>query len=96
MAKGKRGGRHGARVGGQQPQQGRRRKKDRARAAAPPPQQLPTAAPGSQGLPSSIMGGSTSVDLSQSGARAIRRPEPRRRNRGGQTTGGSWSPGSNA
>lgn len=84
MAKGNRGGRHGARVGGQQGQQGRRRKKERARAAAPPAaQELPTAAPGSQGLPSSIMGGGTSVDVSQAGTRPVRRPEQRRRNRGG-------------
>ncbi len=76
MAKGRRGGRQAS-----QPHQGARRKKDRQRAPAPE-QELPTAAPGAAGLPSSIMGGGVSVNIPQGGG-AVRRPELRRRNRGG-------------
>ena len=83
MAKGNRGGRQGGRRGGQPHQKGGRRKKDRVQTAAPVEQELPTAAPGSHGLPSSIMGGGISVDVSRGAGGAIRRPELRRRNRGG-------------
>lgn len=76
MAKGRRGGRQAS-----QPHQGGRRKKDRRRATAAE-QELPTAAPGAAGLPSSIMGGGVSVNVPQGGG-AVRRPELRRRNRGG-------------
>ena len=76
MAKGRRGGRQP-----NQQQQGRRGKKDHVGApSAEAP--LPTAAPGSAGLPSSIMGGGVSVNVPQGGG-GVRRPELRRRNRGG-------------
>jgi hypothetical protein len=46
-------------------------------------QELPTAAPGSAGLPDSIMGGGVSVNVPRGGG-AVRRPDQRRpRNRGG-------------
>ncbi len=91
MAKGKRGGRAGGRGGGRKggagpPQLGARPRRNRGGGSAPagaPEGELPTAAPGAHGLPSSIMGGHASVNLPPLGARAIQRPGQRRRNRGG-------------
>jgi hypothetical protein len=96
MAKGKRGGRGGGRAGGRAggrkgaagpPQLGGRPRRNRGGGSAPagaaPEGELPTAAPGAHGLPSSIMGGHASVNLPPLGARAIQRPGQRRRNRGG-------------
>ena len=64
----------------------RRPRRNRGGGSAPagaPEGELPTAAPGAHGLPSSIMGGHASVNLPPLGARAIQRPGQRRRNRGG-------------
>ena len=88
MAKGKRGGRGGGRKGRRAaPAVGR------ATTAQPPvaegrrrSKSCPRRAPGAHGLPSSIMGGHASVDLSRAAAGAIRRPGLRRRNRGGPRT----------
>ena len=84
MAKGRGGGRPGGRKGGVQgPQVGGRKRGGGGGRGAPAEQELPTAAPGSHGLPASIMGGRVSVDLSRAGTRAVQRPDVRRRNRGG-------------
>ena len=84
MAKGRGGGRPGSRKGGVQgPQVGGRKRGGRGGKSPAPEQELPTAAPGSHGLPDSIMGGGVSVDVSRATARPVRRPDAQRRNRGG-------------